>query len=166
MLPRALAFSTVLAAALLVTLGLKAATLDYSVGDDEPRFVSDLEASLRGQGFVAGINLGAHFGTDVVAVRGRCQLHARNATRAYEMSDAFAMQSGAAQRLSYFIGDRRMSAPPALGTETLNVGQLTLARLGLAIARPATIAVADNGACDLGQLSFAGVKIHSRSHVF
>ena len=163
MRPPALAFSATLLAALAVTLGLKAAVIDYSVGDDAARFASDLEAALRGQGFAVALDPTAHLATTIIAGRGECRLQARDATRAYELSEVFAARYGKRERITYYLDGRMTSTPPALGSESLNIVQRTLARVGVGFSRPATIAVIDNGACDVRRLRFDTVRIFSRS---
>ena len=160
---RALTFSATLLIALAVTLGLKAAVTDYSVGDDSARFASDLQATLRGQGFAVALDPTAHLATTIIARRGACRLQARDGTRAYELSDVFAARYGKRERITYFLDGRVTPTPPALGSESLNIIQRTVARFGLGFSRPATIAVIDNGACDVGRLHFDTVRIYSRS---
>lgn len=160
---RALGYSASLLAALAVTLGIKAALLDYSVGDDEPRFAADLQATLRQQGFVTELDRTAHLATTILANRDACRMEVRNATRAYELSDVFAARHGKRQRITYFLDGQMTATPPALGSESLNIGQRTLSRLGFSVSRPATIAVIDNGACDVTRMRFDAVRIFSRS---
>ena len=138
--------STALAAALLLTLGLKLLLTREAPVPDAALFVEQAEALLRRQGF-ATERLVRRFGTVVVGQRGSCRLLVGDYPPDGTLAEPLAAEAQAVGPLSFVWAGEAYAQAPKLRPLVEYYARRELGRLGKNIRRWPILAVATGAGC-------------------
>ena len=145
------ALSLAAAAILIVTLGIKLASLGAKPAVDGRRFLADLGTALSREGFAVSVQ-GSRM-RRIVAERGDCRIKARYYPPHGTLQDAIEDLGRGIGPTRYVYRGEWRSTPPKIRPLMEFYLQRELARAGIAIPMPAIAAVSASPAC--GQLPAA-----------
>lgn len=157
--PAMLLLATVLAASLL----LKAAGSDRLIAYDEPRFVRDLAAALRAQGYRVETGSGNWWAAGLVTARkGDCLVQLRNAGHFGQERESVTRSRMQAGPLVYVYRGQVQADFPRYRTELTWRLQRELGRIGIAMAVRPPIAMASPMACRPDPAVLGRLRLHLR----
>ena len=156
------ALLTLFGALAVASVGLKAAAGPPPDGayDVHPRQVeTQLEATLRGQGFSTDAESRPDRSEMIFGRRGECLIAARDARGGANFDGVFAADVRRIGKLRYLYRGKSYDQPPSLAFRVGRFQNEVLNRLGLKHAMAVPIALASTGGCGSGNFGLDAIRI-------